>query len=68
MKIRKTREDRIVDAVAIVLSVIVFLICVYPIYYCLINSFNEGKDAARRKRLFIPQEFYAGQLQGGLSQ
>ncbi len=57
MKIRKTREDRIVDAVAIVLSVIVFLICVYPIYYCLINSFNEGKDAARASVYLFPRNF-----------
>lgn len=43
MKIRKTREDHIVDTVAVVLAIIVFFISVYPIYFCLINSLNSGK-------------------------
>lgn len=43
MRIRKTQEDRIVDTVAVVLALIVFVLSVYPIYFCLINSFNSGK-------------------------
>lgn len=46
-KIGKSREDHVLDTVTIVISLIVLLMTVYPVYYCLINSFNEGKDAVR---------------------
>lgn len=46
VKIRKTREDRAVDFAAAALAVVILIISVYPIYYCLINSFNSGKAPA----------------------
>ncbi|MDD3409568.1 MAG: carbohydrate ABC transporter permease [Eubacteriales bacterium] len=57
MKIRKTAEDHVVDTLAIVISVVVCLISVYPIYYCLINSFNEGKAGAQASVYFFPTRF-----------
>lgn len=43
--IRLTMEDRVVNAVILVVMVIVFLATAYPFYYVLVMSFNEGMDA-----------------------
>lgn len=37
--------------------ILVFLACVYPFYYCIIISLNEGKDAARGFIYFFPRKF-----------
>ncbi len=56
-RIGKTREDRVVNGAALCISLIVLFITVYPIYYCLINSFNEGKDAAKGGIYLWPRTF-----------
>lgn len=56
-KIRKTTEDWIVDIVVYLILVIVFLACVYPFYYSLVISFNEGIDASRGGIFFWPRKF-----------
>ncbi len=53
----KTREDRMINAVASLISLGVLLVTVYPIYYCLINSFNEGKDAITGGIYLWPRAF-----------
>lgn len=57
MQIAKTREDKVVNAVSTALAVVVLLITVYPIYYCLINSFNEGADAMLGGIYLFPRKF-----------
>ncbi len=55
--IAKNREDRIINVVTVIISILVLTVTLYPIYYCLINSFNEGKDAVRGGIYFWPRAF-----------
>lgn len=55
--IRKTPEDHIINTVAAVVCLLVMLISIYPIYYCLINSFNDGKDAIKGGIYLWPRVF-----------
>lgn len=52
----KSKEDRIVNVTASCLCIAVFLITVYPVYYCLIYSFNEGADAVKGGIYFLPRK------------
>ena len=45
------------NTVSTVLAVIVLVLTVYPIYYVLVNSFNEGLDAAQKSIYFWPRKF-----------
>jgi putative aldouronate transport system permease protein len=47
VSIKRTKEDIVVDSVNIFLLTIITIITLYPFYYILINSFNNGMDAAR---------------------
>ncbi len=55
--IAKNREDRIINIVTAVISILVLIVTLYPIYYCLINSLNEGKDAVSGGIYFWPRAF-----------
>lgn len=55
--IRKTGEDRVVDALCLIICVVMALFCLYPLYYTLINSLNDGKDAMRGGIYFLPRVF-----------
>lgn len=50
-------EDKLIDIFTIVVSVIVLITCIYPIYYILILSFNTGLDASRGGIYLWPREF-----------
>lgn len=52
-----TGEDRVIDGITIVISAIVLLACVYPIYYVIVLSLNTGLDAARGGIYLWPREF-----------
>lgn len=56
-RIRKTAEDHIVNIVCVVFGVILALACIYPIYYTLINSLNDGADAAKGGIYLWPRIF-----------
>ncbi len=56
-KIRRTREDWAVDTVVYIIMAVVFLACLYPFYYSLVISFNEGIDASRGGIFFWPRKF-----------
>lgn len=55
--IRKTSEDYAVNVICLAFGVLLALACVYPIYYTLINSLNEGKDAAKGGIFLWPRIF-----------
>lgn len=55
--IRKTPEDHVINTCAAVVCLVVMLISIYPIYYCLINSFNDGKDAIKGGIYLWPRVF-----------
>ena len=56
-RIRQTPEDRVVDIVCVVFGLLLALACIYPIYYTLINSLNDGTDAARGGIYLWPRIF-----------
>lgn len=53
----RSAEDWVIDITAAVLAVIIFVLTVYPIYYCLINSLNDGMDAAKGGIYLWPRKF-----------
>lgn len=57
MKLGRSREDRIINIVTAVLCILVLIVTVYPVYYCLIYSFNDGKDAAKQALYLWPRKF-----------
>ena len=57
MKLGRSREGRIINVVTAVLCIFVLIVTVYPVYYCLIYSFNDGRDAARQALYFWPRKF-----------
>lgn len=59
-RIRKTGEDYLVNVVCVVFGVLMALACIYPIYYTLINSLNDGADAARGGIYLWPRVFSFG--------
>ena len=56
--IHKSAEDHVINLIALVVCVLVTLISLYPIYYCLINSLNDGKDAMKGGIYLWPRIFY----------
>lgn len=57
MKLGRSREDRVINAVTAVLCILVLIVTVYPVYYCLIYSLNDGRDAAKQVLYFWPRKF-----------
>jgi len=53
----RTLEDWVVDSVNMFLLLLVLIVTLYPFYYILIISFNEGTDAARGGIYFWPRKF-----------
>lgn len=54
---RVSSADRAFDIINLVIMLFVTLICVYPFYYCVIISFNEGYDALKGGIYLIPRMF-----------
>ena len=44
---KKTVEDYVINSFIYLVVIVVFFITIYPFYYALIVSFNEGMDASR---------------------
>ena len=55
-RIRKTREDIIVDAVVYFLCVIVFFATFYPFFLAIVMAFNTGNDSMRGGIYFWPRK------------
>jgi len=54
---KKSREDIIINVFSIAIAIVVLVVTLYPVYYCLIYSFNEGKDAAMGSFYLFPRKF-----------
>ncbi|MDO5422293.1 MAG: carbohydrate ABC transporter permease [Eubacteriales bacterium] len=54
---RRTTEDWIVDGVIYLTCLIILIVTVYPFYYVLIVSFNEGIDASMGGIYWWPRKF-----------
>lgn len=63
----RTVEDKCIDSFTILVSVLVLVTCIYPIYYIAILSFNTGLDASRGGIYFWPREFTLENYQKVLS-
>lgn len=54
---RRTKKEYIFDNINILLMLLICAITIYPIWYVLINSFNEGMDAMKGGIYWWPREF-----------
>ena len=55
--IRLTMEDRLVDAFCKLFSIFLLIVTVYPFYYVIIMSLNDGVDALRGGIYLWPRKF-----------
>lgn len=51
------REDFVLDTIVHFILITVFIATLYPFYYCLVISFNEGIDASLGGIFFWPRKF-----------
>lgn len=56
-EIRRTLEDKVIDGITLVFVTFVLLITVYPFYYVIIMSLNDGLDALRGGIYLWPRQF-----------
>ncbi|MDR3172642.1 MAG: carbohydrate ABC transporter permease [Treponema sp.] len=56
-RIRKSMEDRILDAAILMVCFLVLILMAYPFYYAVIISLNDGKDALRGGIYLWPRVF-----------
>ena len=54
-RIRRTREDVVVDTVIYALLAIIFFFCAYPFWYGLVISLNDSVDTAKGGMYFFPR-------------
>ncbi len=57
---RVSSADRVFDVVNIVIMTLITIVCVYPFYYCIVLSFNEGYDALNGGIYLWPRMFTLG--------
>jgi len=55
--LRRTAEDRLISVVVGFIMVFVFLVTVYPFWYSIILSFNQGTDALRGGLYLWPRKW-----------
>lgn len=54
---KKTGEDWVVDSISYIIAIIVLIVTIYPFWYVLVMSFNEGIDASIGGIYFWPRKF-----------
>lgn len=54
---RRTKGEMIFDTINTILMVIICFLTIYPIWYVLVNSFNDGADAMRGGIYWWPRKF-----------
>lgn len=54
---RRTAEDWVLDIIIYLFCILVLIVTIYPFWYVLVISFNEGVDATRGGIYFWPREF-----------
>lgn len=55
--IRRTTEDKVIDSITLVFVTFILLVTVYPFYYVIIMSFNDGLDALQGGIYLWPRKF-----------
>ena len=56
-RIRRTREDYVMDTAVLVMTFLVLVITIYPFWYVVVLSFNDGVDALRGGIYLWPRKF-----------
>jgi putative aldouronate transport system permease protein len=56
-RIKRTLEDHVLDTVIFAIMTVILIITIYPFYYTIILSFNDGLDAAKGGIYFWPRAF-----------
>lgn len=56
-QIRRTLEDKLVDGFTLLCVTLVLIATLYPFYYVIIISLNDGVDALRGGIYFLPRKF-----------
>ena len=56
-KIRRTREDWVMDTVIYIFAILILFATVYPFYYIVVLSFNQGMDANKGGIYWWPRLF-----------
>ncbi|MHC1747144.1 MAG: carbohydrate ABC transporter permease [Cellulosilyticaceae bacterium] len=56
-KIKSTTEDKVIDVIIAIVLTFILIVTLYPFYYILVLSFNDGMDALRGGIYFWPREF-----------
>ena len=64
---KKLTEDKIVDIVVYILLTIIGIITVYPFYYTIICSLNDGMDLMKGGVYLFPRKFTLANYQLFLS-
>ncbi len=54
---RKTPGEMAFDGLNILAMIVIFFVTIYPIWYVLVNSFNDGQDAMRGGIYWLPRIF-----------
>ncbi len=54
---RVSKADRAFDIVNFIIMLFVSIVCIYPFYYCVVISFNEGYDALKGGIYLWPRMF-----------
>lgn len=54
---RKTKAEAAFDIINVLIMLVICFVTIYPVWYVLINSFNDGIDAARGGIYFITRKF-----------
>ena len=55
--IKESTGDRVFLVINYAIMAFIIVACIYPLYYCLVLSFNEGKDAMKGFIYFWPRKF-----------
>jgi putative aldouronate transport system permease protein len=54
---RRTKSEYIFDNINVLIMVVICALTIYPIWYVIVNSFNDGMDAMRGGIYWWPREF-----------
>lgn len=57
IKIKRSRGTFIVDTIITIIMILVCFLCIYPIWYVIVNSFNDAKDAMMGGIYWWPRQF-----------
>lgn len=56
-KIKRSKSTLIFDICNTIFMIVICFICIYPIWYVIVNSFNDAKDALQGKIYWWPRVF-----------